>query len=82
MLFRGNRFVVTDCMMMVLLLPLFMMAVFDTDKGGDALSKFYHETALILTQEGEETQTDHDKKICGDFSFFVNWLVRAERRYA
>lgn len=28
MLFRGNRFVVTDCMMMVLLLPLFMMTVF------------------------------------------------------
>ena len=28
-----------------------MMAVFDTDKGGDALSKFYHETALILTQD-------------------------------
>ena len=56
----------------------FMMAVFDTDKGGDALSKFYHETALILTQEGVETQTDHEKKICKDLSFFVNWLVRAE----
>ena len=31
----------------------FMMAVFDTDKGGDALSKFYHDTAMILTQEDE-----------------------------
>ena len=60
----------------------FMMAVFDTDRNGDALAKFYHDTASILTQEGEETQTDHDKKICGDLAFFVNYITRAERRLA
>ena len=57
-----------------------MRAVFVTDSRGDPLHTSYVKIADVLNHEGDDTQTEHDKKLCSDFGYFQHYISKTEQR--